>query len=645
MTARIKIDQVGLPAGVAGVARTDGLDTGALVTLENVDPHGETTFHLMWGPTDDTTAEASLAATGDPDIWTFSPTAGCYGSYIIELRENGIAIERRIFGVRTPANGLLIPALNERGSRHASWANDGADQIELSENNAVDFNDADLNALPYAGWWRALVELYRAFENGLNFPSNLVVSGNQSIRATGDLLLHGEGGLSIYAGATPVPGVSDTDIVVNTPLGGVAIKAGGATITNVGALDLYFSSVGGGVGLHAGANAAVTGPATDDIVANADGGVFIKSGVVSGGEVIDANASDMNVLAPSGGIGVEAGFPTATNVGSGDVLANATSGIRLHAGATQQASATGLQLSTDFDLEFDVEDDALWNILGGFAIACGGLANPTPIDGRAIWHLTNGFVLSCDGSAGGGGGILIEAAAAVSSSPPVDGVVQINTSVAMRLTGAPFFQLAEAAASTPSNSAGQGMVWVESVAPCELRFTDDVDADWRLNVHGMAGMSAITTRTNSTTALEAATSSVPSATWRGGTCYRFSGMLLCTRGATATASFIVIDLMVAGVARASAVNIAVDVANGAVVSAWVEGYLTCLTTGSSGTAIATIRASVQNNGTVQLFHSASISTFTLNTTVANDLELRATFSAAVANLSMTWQGANIMKVR
>lgn len=166
MTARIKISQVGLPAGVAGVARTDGLANGALVTLEDVSGAGNSSFHLLWGPPEDTTAEASLAPTGDPDIWTFAPTAASYGSYLIELRELGVPVERRIFGIRTPAQHLLIPALNERASRHAAWDNDGADQIDASNNNAVDFPTSNLNAYPYAGWWRSLRELYAIVEAG-----------------------------------------------------------------------------------------------------------------------------------------------------------------------------------------------------------------------------------------------------------------------------------------------------------------------------------------------------------------------------------------------------------------------------------------------------------------------------------------------
>src|SRR5690606_29124126 len=164
MASRIKIDQAGLPAGVAGVSRTDGLATGALVTLTNVGAEGVTQFRLLWGPPNDTTAESSLAATGDPDVWTFSPTAACYGSYLIALFENGVELERRVFGVRTPNRKLLIPALNEQASRQASWTNDGPDQQELSQNNATDFTDPYLNGLNYAGWWRSQQELYLALE-------------------------------------------------------------------------------------------------------------------------------------------------------------------------------------------------------------------------------------------------------------------------------------------------------------------------------------------------------------------------------------------------------------------------------------------------------------------------------------------------
>lgn len=164
VAGQIKIDQVGLAEGVAGVSRTDGLATGAEVTLTNVGGSAETTFRLLWGPPDDTDAESSLAATEDTDVWTFTPTAGTYGTYLIEMLEGGVSVQTRILGVRTPNKGLLIPALNQRASASASWNDDGSEQIAASHDNSDDYSDAALNNCRYAGWWRAFHELYKAVD-------------------------------------------------------------------------------------------------------------------------------------------------------------------------------------------------------------------------------------------------------------------------------------------------------------------------------------------------------------------------------------------------------------------------------------------------------------------------------------------------
>lgn len=205
MTLRIKIDQVGLPEGTPGISRTDGLSTGAVVTLENVGSEGVTEFRLLWGPPNDTTARASLAATANPDVWTFSPTAGTYGTYLVELVENGVAIERRVFGVRTPNKRLLIPALNEAASRRASWENAGEDQIELSQNNAVDFDSAHLNDFPYAGWWRPLHEIAIALEEGIGVTGPTGATGS-----TGPTGPTGPTGDTGPTGPTGVVGYSET---------------------------------------------------------------------------------------------------------------------------------------------------------------------------------------------------------------------------------------------------------------------------------------------------------------------------------------------------------------------------------------------------------------------------------------------------
>jgi hypothetical protein len=163
MASQLRIDQEGLTDGVAGTSRTDGLATGALITLINTGSGSTTAFRLLWTPPGDTTAAASLVPSEDPKIWTFEPTPAKYGTYLIELIEDeGLVtelIERRAFVVRTPGLGLVIPALNERGDPKASLVISGNEQIEAADNNAVDYSDADLGALPYAAWWRSIHEL------------------------------------------------------------------------------------------------------------------------------------------------------------------------------------------------------------------------------------------------------------------------------------------------------------------------------------------------------------------------------------------------------------------------------------------------------------------------------------------------------
>jgi len=233
MSAQIKISQAGLAAGVAGVSRTDGLATGALVTLQDMGTTGVTSFRVLWGPPNDTTARTSLVVTGNPRIWTFSPTAGAWGSYRIELRRDGVPVERRIFGIRSPNNHLLTPALNEQASRLASWDNAGADQKELSENNALDFSDANLNLLGYAGWWRALRELFNVVEAG-----------------TGGLADHGVALVKLpsAAAAPSVIGATVNGNLIEMPLSTSIVSASG---------QLQRPAITGVVNLPANSNASV----------------------------------------------------------------------------------------------------------------------------------------------------------------------------------------------------------------------------------------------------------------------------------------------------------------------------------------------------------------------------------------------------
>jgi hypothetical protein len=217
----IQIDQDGLSPGTPGVSRTDGLATGALVTLTNTGS-GATTFRLLWTPPGDTTAVSSLEQTEDPKAWTFSPSPNEYGSYRIELVETG---EIRVLVMRTPNLGLVIPAFGERGDPGANLMIADAAQINAAENNATDYGNLALNYRQYAGWWRALHEVITSVDS--------VTSGVDG--ATGDTGPTGATGATGPAGSSSArkftryyQGTSGTHVFnANTRMYTLRIQGGG----------------------------------------------------------------------------------------------------------------------------------------------------------------------------------------------------------------------------------------------------------------------------------------------------------------------------------------------------------------------------------------------------------------------------------
>lgn len=152
MSNLMTIDQVGMPpAPVVDQARTRMLANGALVTLTSTGVGISHIFRIRWHPSIDTTSVNSLVQTVDPKVWTFSPTPNVYGSWRIELDVDGEPVTR-IFGIRTPRKGYLIPAFNENADRNASLFTNGVAQTAAAENN----EPHELNAaLTYTGWWAA----------------------------------------------------------------------------------------------------------------------------------------------------------------------------------------------------------------------------------------------------------------------------------------------------------------------------------------------------------------------------------------------------------------------------------------------------------------------------------------------------------
>lgn len=243
----IKIDQEGLSEGSPGRSRTDGLATGARVTLTNTEPGTATRFNLPWAPPGDTTALSSLVATEDPNVWTFDPTPDIYGSYLIELIvDEGLVTETRtsrILAVRTPRHRLVIPALNERGDSRATLQN----QTD-SDNNAIDYIDASLNAVPQAAWWRALHELFMVVDLAVTMSADQMPIGPEdagkfvTVGTQGDFVLVAPEELSGGGGTTLPNGTYDGQpLLWVTELGWVpsAVVALETIVSRAGSSDVF----------------------------------------------------------------------------------------------------------------------------------------------------------------------------------------------------------------------------------------------------------------------------------------------------------------------------------------------------------------------------------------------------------------------
>lgn len=225
MSATITIDQVGLPAGVPDRSRTDGLATGAVVTLTNTGTGSTTRFQILWTPPGDTTAVMSLGPTG-PNTWTFVPTASQYGSYSVEcIEDEGLPTENRStrkIVVRTPNLGLVIPALNERASFTASLVNKGPRQVAASLDNSTDY-PSPLDVLDYAGWWRAYHELFMAVDSGGGGGGGTITGSGvagQDVFWSGTTLLSGGARMTV-----PLVMACVTDPAFDPAVGGIPAPA------------------------------------------------------------------------------------------------------------------------------------------------------------------------------------------------------------------------------------------------------------------------------------------------------------------------------------------------------------------------------------------------------------------------------------
>lgn len=133
MAAIIRITQVGLGAGTDDKTRTDGLLTGGKVTVDSTGAGALHDLQLLWIPDGDAGFAASFVQTF-PTQWTWVPTPGAPGTYIILLDVDGDT-SIRLLRMRTANLGLMVLGLNELGDPAGSLLNNGAAVIAASQDN------------------------------------------------------------------------------------------------------------------------------------------------------------------------------------------------------------------------------------------------------------------------------------------------------------------------------------------------------------------------------------------------------------------------------------------------------------------------------------------------------------------------------
>lgn len=209
MAATILFDQIGLPAGISGRARSDGLDTGATVTITNASGQ-PCRCEFWWIPPDDTVAALSQNSAIQ---WEFDPEAARYGEYIVRMIEaEGTASETediKSFGVRLPSSGLLITGFNSKGDFDVNLASSGADKVQAA---LIAFQNEPLpdnGLIDYVNWWQSQRELYQLIE------SLALGTGVTSLVATAQ---------GLVSSTTITPTVSATgDVIIDLP--GISLDA------------------------------------------------------------------------------------------------------------------------------------------------------------------------------------------------------------------------------------------------------------------------------------------------------------------------------------------------------------------------------------------------------------------------------------
>jgi hypothetical protein len=172
------------------------------------------------------------------------------------------------------------------------------------------------------------------------------------------------------------------------------------------------------------------------------------------------------------------------------------------------------------------------------------------------------------------------------------------------------------------------------------------------------GLGAVLTQTSAQTAtaattnLTAGTYTVPASHLEVGSEYEFEATLYTGRGATLTATNVIIELLVAGTAVRT-LTIAINASSTQNRGGKVYGRLTVRTTGASGTMMVSLQCLNDIAGTAGAIvdnidparSATSPGTTAIDTTATKTLELRARLSAATATCYLHLLHTTIVKVK
>lgn len=484
----------------------------------------------------------------------------------------------------------------------------------------------------------------------VTFGGNIALS---TAFAAADITLNTVGGIAIQAGATPITSVTGNDVIVaadaDIRLGaasGVNITAGSAAAGAADPGDVVVNAtnqfvvaagipaiVGSGVGIRLDTLASLTGlaetggmaleagfptsisPGAGDIVQNATSGIRIAAGATQAVAAVGLHMSaDVDILMRStgGGVSIDANFPTQIAVGTGDIVANATSGILLNAAATQVVAVSGISLITD------AAAGAI-NIASGTSVAISSLAS-NDIALNAARHVL------CNPAGGGS---------------------TTKTSKGLALgSGGSSYAVAAGEVELQSNS---------GVTPGILVMKNDLDS-WNVGYSAFGASlltptaAALTTGGVVLVSRIIAASSLPA-----GACFEAYAHVRVTRGATATA--LVPNLTF----RTSATNLfvmsgaALNVTAAFVGDMWIRCHLSVLAAPAAAAQCGVTAFSANNTGLAATINEtpmtgvpggggAGVINPTLPTNAAITLQLYVNASVTVANVTYTPVMAYIRRI-